>query len=89
MTHNEFIEEPPQGREMHFAGRHRHVECIEIPAHVSRHHLNKFNSLRLTPIREDAKGVQIRLPRVGIPNLPMKELLERKARRGSGLRDPG
>ena len=53
------------------------ITCTSsIPLAV--HHSEKMRS-----------ACKIGLPRVGIPNLPVKELLERKARRIPGLRDPG
>jgi hypothetical protein len=88
VPHDEFIKESPQCPEMDLARRHCHIERIEIPPHVPRHHLHALDSLRLPPCRKDSQCMQIRLARVGIPNLSVKELLEGQARRIAGLRDP-
>ncbi len=71
---------------MHLACRHRHVERIEIPPDMPRCDFHEFDASALTPIREDTQRMLIRLSRVGIANLTVKELLEREACRIASLR---
>ena len=85
MPHDKPIEESPQRRQVQFPSGQGHWQRIEKPTNVGRCHADQFQAACDAPIGEQANGVQIRLPRKGIADLSVKELLECESSRPTGL----